>query len=71
MTVKWAIPDNYIENVILSVLSQEKTLNSLCSSRTYVNRHFSTLLKEHSTMDDGVYHGVDPLSAPDIAEGRG
>ena len=22
-------------------------------------------------MDDGVYHGVDPLSAPDIAEGRG
>ncbi|EJK59931.1 hypothetical protein THAOC_19793, partial [Thalassiosira oceanica] len=23
------------------------------------------------TMDDGVYHGVDPLSAPDIVEGRG
>ncbi|EJK44193.1 hypothetical protein THAOC_37290 [Thalassiosira oceanica] len=46
-------------------------VNSLCSSRTYVNRHFSTLLKEHSTMDDGVYHGIDPLSAPDIAEGRG
>ena len=23
------------------------------------------------TTDDGVYHGVDPLSAPDIAEGRG